>query len=403
MTFLFDFVRQFSNELANLAERIEDKLFSEPHASLIQARLYSEHLVKLISKQEELEELYPLKHAERIHKLYRQNAIEEDIYLKLEWIRKKGNKAVHDVKEVETVDILQTHKFLFEISVWYMQLYVTYEFEAPAYKLPLTQKSNALPATDQDKSLKLYLDKKIDDMRVEMQRQFEDIRVGKEVRTVAQPEIPSTHEARLSASNVHLQFKNEKIIIPSELADMPITTLPISGGKYLLREFLRVGITSLKKIKEPMDELHMKLNGIGTHGMEKFWGQINSIESVVLMNTSEPLDTEARTITISEEIDKIFDKHKFDMNYQTKKAVEFEHRVTKEIVYLLPNKLTTVVLHPDTAKEKFEISNKPSHNTALRRFPKAINNGKTPTNFGYSFKFQSEEELDVFLHKLNNA
>ncbi|MBY0061273.1 MULTISPECIES: DUF4145 domain-containing protein [Priestia] len=403
MTFLFDFVRQFSNELANLAERIEDKLFSEPHASLIQARLYSEHLVKLISKQEELEELYPLKHAERIHKLYRQNAIEEDIYLKLEWIRKKGNKAVHDVKEVETVDILQTHKFLFEISVWYMQLYVTYEFEAPAYKLPLTQKSNALQATDQDKSLKLYLDKKIDDMRVEMQRQFENIRVGKEVRTVAQPEIPSIHEARLSASNVHLQFKNEKIIIPSELADMPITTLPISGGKYLLREFLRVGITSLKKIKEPMDELHMKLNGIGTHGMEKFWGQINSIESVVLMNMSETHDTEVKTITISEEVDKIFDKHKFDVNHQTKKAVEFEHRITKEIVYLLANKLTTIVLHPDTAKEKFEILDKPSHSTALRRFPKTINNGKTPTNFGYSFKFQSEEELDIFLHKLNDV
>ncbi|MFB4324460.1 DUF4145 domain-containing protein [Priestia sp. BR_2] len=403
MTFLFDFVKQFSNELANLAERIEDKLFSEPHASLIQARLYSEHLVKLISKQEELEELYPLKHAERIHKLYRQNAIEEDIYLKLEWIRKKGNKAVHDVKEVETVDILQTHKFLFEISVWYMQLYVTYEFEAPAYKLPLTQKLNVLQATDQDESLKRYLDKKIDDMRVEMQRQFEDIRVGKEVENTSKPEIPSTHKVQLSASNVHLQFKNEKITVPSELANMSITTLPVSGCKYLLREFLRVGITSLKKIKEPMDELHMKLNGIGTHGMEKFWAQIISIESVVLMNKSEIPNVEAKIITISEEIDKLFDKHKFKLNHPTKKAIEFEHRITKEIVYLLPNKLTTIVLHPDTAKEKFEIPDKPSHNTALRSFPKAINKGKTPTNFGYSFKFQSEEELDDFLHKLNNA
>src|SRR5690242_3040440 len=153
MNFLFDFVRQFSNELANLAERIEDNLFNEPHASLIQARLYSEHLVKLISKEEELENLYALKHAERIHKLYRQNAIEEDIYLKLEWIRKRGNKAVHDVKEVETADVLQTHKFLFEISVWYMQLYVTYEFKAPAYKLPIASETN----NDQDKTLKLYL------------------------------------------------------------------------------------------------------------------------------------------------------------------------------------------------------------------------------------------------------
>ena len=147
----------------------------------------------------------------------------------------------------------------------------------------------------------------------------------------------------------------------------------------------------------------MKLNGIGTQGMEKFWEQINSIESVVRMNMSETHDTEVKTITISEKVDKIFDKHKFKLNHPTKKAIEFEHRITKEIVYLLPNKLTTIVLHPDTAKEKFEIPDKPSHNTALRSFPKAINKGKIPTNFGYSFKFQSEEELDDFLHKLNNA
>lgn len=389
MNFLFDFVRQFSNELANLAERIEDNLFNDPHASLIQARLYSEHLVKLISKEEELEELYAPKHAERIHKLYRQNAIEEDIYLKLEWIRKKGNKAVHDVNEVETADVLQTHKFLFEISVWYMQLYVTYEFKAPAYKLPIALETN----NDQDKTLKLYLDQKIDDMRLEKE----------EVKNVAKLKLSATNEAMLSPMNAHLQFKNEKIFIPSELADMPITTLPVNGCKYLLSEFSRVGITSLNKINEPMDELHMKLNGIGTQGMEKFWEQINSIESVVRMNMSETHHTEVKIITISEKVDKIFDKHKFKLNHPTKKAIEFEHRITKEIVYLLPNKLTTIVLHPDTAKEKFEIPDKPSHNTALRSFPKAINKGKTPTNFGYSFKFQSEEALDDFLYKLTNA
>ena len=144
MTFLFEFVRQFSTDLADLAERIENKMFSEPHASLMQARLYSEHLVKLMSKEEELEVMYPLKHAERIHKLYRQNAIEEDIYVKLEWIRKKGNKAAHNVTEVEVADVLQAHKFLFEISVWYMQVYVTYHFEAPAYKLPVAQEANVI-------------------------------------------------------------------------------------------------------------------------------------------------------------------------------------------------------------------------------------------------------------------
>ena len=64
--------------------------------------------------------------------------------MKLEWIRKKGNKAVHDVTEVEVADALQAHKFLFEISVWYMQVYVTYNFEAPVYKLPVASEATAL-------------------------------------------------------------------------------------------------------------------------------------------------------------------------------------------------------------------------------------------------------------------
>jgi hypothetical protein len=92
MTFLFEFVREFSAELANLAERIEDKLFSEPHASMMQSRLYSEKLVKLISKEEELETVYSINHAERIYRLYRKSAIDEDLYKKLEYIRKKGIK-----------------------------------------------------------------------------------------------------------------------------------------------------------------------------------------------------------------------------------------------------------------------------------------------------------------------
>ncbi|MEH6887788.1 hypothetical protein V7Z92_28130, partial [Priestia megaterium] len=335
------------------------------------------------------------------------NAIEEEIYIKLEWIRKKGNKAAHDMKEVEVVDVLQTHKFLFEISVWYMQVYVTYKFEAPVYKLPVTSESNSSKSKDKDDLIKLYLDKKIDDMWVEIQRQLDDLRVEKEkeqeeVTNISKSEVSSSKEAIQSVSKVHLQFKNQKLFIPSELADMPINNLPVNGCNYLLAEFSRVGITSLRKIKESMDHLHMRLNGIGIYTIEKFWEQINSIESTVLINTRVNSNTGVKTITISEEVHRIFVKNKFNVTNKTKKAVEFEHTINKEIVYLLPNKLTTIVLHPDTAKKNFEMLDKPNHSTALSRFPKAIKNGKTQTNFGYSFKFEREEELDGFLNKLND-
>ncbi|MCD8503017.1 MAG: DUF4145 domain-containing protein [Bacillaceae bacterium] len=138
---IFTFVKQLSEELVSVADRVEELMFDQPNAALTQARLYSEILVKMISKQEKIEEIYPVPHSDRIHKLFRQNAIEEGLYKKLEMIRKKGNKAVHNVEEADFNDVLPIHEALFDASVWYMQVYVRYDFEAPQYEPPVKAKS----------------------------------------------------------------------------------------------------------------------------------------------------------------------------------------------------------------------------------------------------------------------
>lgn len=137
---LFDFMGNVSQELAELGRRIEEQLYEQPHSALMQIRLFSEQLVKKMSQEEGLEDVFPLKHSERIHKLFRQDIVNEDIYIKLEWIRKNGNKAAHNIDGVEINDVLQGHKHLFDICVWYMQIYISYEFEAPTYKLPVRSK-----------------------------------------------------------------------------------------------------------------------------------------------------------------------------------------------------------------------------------------------------------------------
>ncbi|WP_043932435.1 DUF4145 domain-containing protein [Bacillus sp. EB01] len=176
----FEFVGSFSNELLTLIVQLEEALFTQPQTVLMQARLYTEQLVKLVSKEEGIENVYPLKHAERIHKLYRQNAIEEDLYIKLEWIRKKGNKAAHDVSAVSIEDGLKAHKYLFDISVWYMQVYVSYDFEAPIYKLPVPEKgSGALSEQELSVLIKPYLEqsfKQMDEMKKEIQRELDELK-----------------------------------------------------------------------------------------------------------------------------------------------------------------------------------------------------------------------------------
>lgn len=306
-TSTFAFVEKYSKDLAELAYRIEDQLFEQPSATLVQARLYSEELVKMISANEELEDVYPLKHSERIHKLFRENAIDEDLYMKLELVRKKGNKAAHDVKEADILDVIQVHKYLFELSEWYMQVYVSFDFEAPMYNLPLRSEKNSpsFPQKELEDLMKPYLDQtlqKFDEMRREVHEQLESL---KEVREGVQSEVP----------------------------------------------------TSTSKQNKP----------------------------------------EATVNVDHELIYQIFENNQFDKKGETKKAREYEHKLTKEIIYLLRYKEITIALNPDTIKESLKYEERIRHSTALKNFPKKINKGKVPTSYGYFYSFKNESELDEFL------
>ncbi|MCT4479097.1 DUF4145 domain-containing protein [Peribacillus frigoritolerans] len=341
---LFEFVGQFSSELFELVCRIENQLLDQPLASLIQARLYTEQLVKIISKEEGFEDIYPLKHSERIHKLYRKNAVEEDIYLKLEWIRKKGNKAAYDIKEVSISDALQVHKFLFEISVWYMQVYVSYDFEAPIYKLPIktAQETNPLGAEDLEILIKPYVDQtmqKMDEMWAEVQRELEALKEEKK------------------------QLQTESSI--SKAISQQQSEIAATAEKETLASSQQVFEIKKKELNE--EEKRSKLR----------------------METTP--------------IDSIFAKNNFKLTKKTKKATEFEHIKNGEVLYLMAYKEISIVLNPKTVENNQSFKGgKESHSTALTRFPKKIKNGKTPTSYGYAFKFKTEKELGIFLKSLDD-
>ncbi|MBM7655264.1 DUF4145 domain-containing protein [Neobacillus cucumis] len=328
---LFDFVREFSDELADLAHRIEAQLFNQPQSALIQARLYCEKLVKKISDTESLEAIYPLKPAERIHKLYRQDIIPEEIYLKLEWIRKMGNKAAHDLKEIELKDILEAHKLLFEISVWYMEVYVSHQFTAPKYQLPVNvhQETNSLELNDLDALLKPYFDQtlqKVDEMREVFERQLEAIKADKE------------NISDINAETGSPQQQEDKYADDKE-------SMVLGSGERL------------------------------------------------------PLSKEKENIV------SIFKKYNFNKNYETTKAIELEHLNSKELVYLINNKKTSIVLNPKTIEmnDDLKSTGKKFSSTALKQFPKAINKGKTPINYGYLYNFGTDDELETFLQNLNDV
>lgn len=100
-----------------------------------------------------------------------------------------------------------------------------------------------------------------------------------------------------------------------------------------------------------------------------------------------------------------FGLNNFKTMKETSKAVEFINIVNDEVIYLLPNKEITIVLNPKTVgvnKVLEEKSTGLNHNTAFLKFPKRDHTGNGPICYGHAYKFQSDEELNVFLRELNN-
>lgn len=174
---LFSFLERISPDLYTLANQIEEQLYDQPDTTLMKARLFCEQLLKLVFQKENIQEIYPYKHVERIQKLYREQLIEKDLYMKLEWLRKKGNQAAHEIHTTKIEDVLQAHRFLYDLAVWYMQVYVQYDFEPPTYDLPRPTAKMKEKET-MEAFIEPYMNKtleKIDHMWKEIHRELETI------------------------------------------------------------------------------------------------------------------------------------------------------------------------------------------------------------------------------------
>lgn len=178
---LFEFLHKVSEEFYELAADIENLIYEQPNTTLMKCRLFCEQLVKIVSKYEKIEERYHLNNAERIRKLYDEGVIEDNIYSKLEWIRKKGNRASHDLNAADIQDAINAHKFIFDISVWYMEVYISYDFISPIYELP-KRKTHVSP--NADKLMTSYVDQtmeRIDSLWTEVNKELENIKREKKL------------------------------------------------------------------------------------------------------------------------------------------------------------------------------------------------------------------------------
>lgn len=225
--FLFSFLQPKYKKLADVAEALEKQVYNDVPSALSKARLFAEKLAKYVMEMEDINVYYEMKHVEVIHKLYREGILNEEMHFRFEWIRKMGNKAVHEANFGSVEDALKAHKLTYDLAVWFMELYGDVNFKAPAYASPKTVTEQAVNTDDikqtvaetVEKSLEKTLEAKFREMQEtllkltqEQQKEKEVVQVvteRKEQEPVIEEDIPVKEEEKEPVIEEKVPVKEE--------------------------------------------------------------------------------------------------------------------------------------------------------------------------------------------------
>lgn len=137
----FEFLHNRWEILSNLGEMAERNLFIDPNTSLIKLRMFGETMTKYICALEEMDETKELTQVERLSQLKKDDLITDEIEDYLHTLRKIGNKAVHESGYGSTREAQALSHLAFRLSVWFMQVYGDWDFQAPEYIEPVQQET----------------------------------------------------------------------------------------------------------------------------------------------------------------------------------------------------------------------------------------------------------------------
>ncbi len=132
----FSFLESKWSDLSKLGEFAEKYVYSDPNASMIKQGMLCETMVQYMLAYDGIKEPeYDNTHANRISILKRAGLLPREIDNSLYILRKKRNDATHaGADDKETA--LSNLKLLYEVCVWFMQVYGDYGYKPTEYEMP---------------------------------------------------------------------------------------------------------------------------------------------------------------------------------------------------------------------------------------------------------------------------
>lgn len=132
---LFAFLDGWQPAAAREAEAVERMVYDDPPSALIRSRKWLEGIVDWLLKEEGVVDVYE-NLAERTRALKREGFITETIFDAMEMLRLEGNKAAHQNGYGTVEESLRAHRYLYQLAVWWMEVYGSADFQAPPYRHP---------------------------------------------------------------------------------------------------------------------------------------------------------------------------------------------------------------------------------------------------------------------------
>lgn len=142
---IFEYLEKNYRYLNNFVKEMDENLFKSPHTSIMKGRIFVENLTKEIAKLEGYGLMVNLTQVERLMKLEADGVLTENIDKAFNTVRRIGNQAAHSSIEGELEAALRVHRNVYEITSWFIALYLDPNFEAEKYANPMpSQESSAV-------------------------------------------------------------------------------------------------------------------------------------------------------------------------------------------------------------------------------------------------------------------
>ena len=135
----FSFFQGKWDVLATLGETAEKNVYHDPHTTVMKLRLFAETITKFVLAAENIKEAYGTNQIDRINTLRKEGLLEPELIDIFETLRRKGNSAMHEAGYGKTEEAKALLQLAFRLSVWFMEVYGDWDFQAPEYIEPIEE------------------------------------------------------------------------------------------------------------------------------------------------------------------------------------------------------------------------------------------------------------------------